>query len=287
MAPACAKRLGGAKFSNQVNISPSNYVNIMLQYGISLRKEMLMKKIAAITMMVMSMGLFSSVMPAAHAAVIDDLLAQAISLNPSAAKVQQLINIKNDLDQGNKNAVLSAVATTLMQNAGQGDIAGAAATAISGADIRAVVQTAVQQQVEQKLGPKIAPYQDSLNALAQLLMDSKLNPQVVQNNNSLAGAPANYRKEIDMTATAYGPGTIDNGKWNNLTYMGGTVQKGVAAVDPTVIPLGTKLWIEGYGEAVATDEGSAIKGNRIDLAFNTRQEALDYGIKPVKVYLLN
>ena len=68
--------------------------------------------------------------------------------------------------------------------------------------------------------------------------------------------------------------------------MGGKVRKGVAAVDPTVIPMGTKLWIEGYGEAIAEDQGSAIKGNRIDLAFNNRSEALDYGIQPVKVYVL-
>ena len=90
-----------------------------------------------------------------------------------------------------------------------------------------------------------------------------------------------------MTATAYAPGPLDNGKWNNLTYMGGTVQHGVAAVDPRVIPMGTKLWVEGYGEAIAEDQGSAIKGNRIDLAFDKRNDALDYGIQNVKIYVLN
>ncbi|MDD4600596.1 MAG: 3D domain-containing protein, partial [Negativicutes bacterium] len=83
------------------------------------------------------------------------------------------------------------------------------------------------------------------------------------------------------------PGPLDNGKWNNLTYVGGIVQKGVVAVDPKIIPMGTKLWVEGYGQAVAEDQGSAIKGNRIDLAFNDRQEAIDYGIQNVKVYVLN
>jgi len=89
-----------------------------------------------------------------------------------------------------------------------------------------------------------------------------------------------------MTATAYAPGALDNGKWGNLTYMGGKVRKGVAAVDPDVIPMGTRLWIEGYGEAVAEDQGSAIQGNRIDLAFNNRSEALNYGIQRVKAYVL-
>ena len=57
-------------------------------------------------------------------------------------------------------------------------------------------------------------------------------------------------------------------------------------MDPRIIPLGTKMFIEGYGYAVADDVGGAIKGSRIDLAFNSRAEALQFGRQTVKVYIL-
>ncbi|MDP4091625.1 MAG: 3D domain-containing protein [Bacillota bacterium] len=59
------------------------------------------------------------------------------------------------------------------------------------------------------------------------------------------------------------------------------------AVDPTIIPYGTKLFVEGYGFAIAADTGTGIKGDRIDVYFNTRPEACDWAVKYVKVYILN
>lgn len=59
------------------------------------------------------------------------------------------------------------------------------------------------------------------------------------------------------------------------------------AVDPRVIPLGTKLYIEGYGYAVAADTGLAIKGNKVDLFFNTLDEARNWGAKYVNVHIIN
>jgi uncharacterized protein YabE (DUF348 family) len=58
------------------------------------------------------------------------------------------------------------------------------------------------------------------------------------------------------------------------------------AVDPKVYPYGTKLFIEGYGFAIAADCGTGIKGNRIDVYFNTYKEACNWGAKYVKVYVL-
>jgi uncharacterized protein YabE (DUF348 family) len=84
---------------------------------------------------------------------------------------------------------------------------------------------------------------------------------------------------LTMTATAYAsPG--------GRTASGLTAQKGVVAVDPNVIPLGTKLYIPGYGYAVAADVGGDIKGNRIDLAFNSQEEAISYGRRTVTVYIV-
>jgi 3D (Asp-Asp-Asp) domain-containing protein len=50
--------------------------------------------------------------------------------------------------------------------------------------------------------------------------------------------------------------------------------------------MGTRLYVEGYGEGIAADQGGAIKGNRLDLCFSSHQEALDWGIKTVKVTIL-
>jgi 3D (Asp-Asp-Asp) domain-containing protein len=59
------------------------------------------------------------------------------------------------------------------------------------------------------------------------------------------------------------------------------------AVDPNVIPLGKKVWVEGYGIAIAGDTGGAIQGNRIDILMPTSQDALNFGRKTVKVVILN
>lgn len=99
--------------------------------------------------------------------------------------------------------------------------------------------------------------------------------------------PLPYVDVIEMVATGYEPGPISTGEWaDGLTFTGLKAQRGVAAVDPTVIPLGTRLYVEGYGEAIAADIGGAIKGYRIDLCFDTYEEAIQWGRKTVKVYIL-
>ncbi|HBQ94950.1 MAG TPA: hypothetical protein DD856_07900 [Sulfobacillus sp.] len=52
------------------------------------------------------------------------------------------------------------------------------------------------------------------------------------------------------------------------------------------MPLGTHLYIPGYGYAVAQDTGSAIIGNRIDLCFNDQSQAINWGVRPLDVYIL-
>jgi 3D (Asp-Asp-Asp) domain-containing protein len=64
-------------------------------------------------------------------------------------------------------------------------------------------------------------------------------------------------------------------------------QHGVVAVDPRVVPLGTRLYIEGYGYAIAGDTGSAIKGTRIDLCFDTLEEVDAYGWRTITVEILD
>ncbi|WP_233786027.1 G5 and 3D domain-containing protein [Planococcus halotolerans] len=61
----------------------------------------------------------------------------------------------------------------------------------------------------------------------------------------------------------------------------------VIAVDPSVIPLGSKVWVEGYGHAIAGDTGGAIKGNKIDIFMPDRSAALAFGRKQVKIKILD
>lgn len=97
------------------------------------------------------------------------------------------------------------------------------------------------------------------------------------------GAYRGQAQEILMVATAY---SAEEPGLGTRTAMGTRVRYGVVAVDPNVIPLGTKLYVEGYGYAVAEDVGSKIKGNRIDVYFNTLSECNRWGKRVVKVYIL-
>lgn len=96
------------------------------------------------------------------------------------------------------------------------------------------------------------------------------------------------RKILRMWASAYEPGPRSCGKYaDGTTSCGLKAGYGVVAVDPRVIPLGSKLYIEGYGHAIAGDRGRAIKGNRIDLGFRTVREALNFGRRYVIVHVLS
>lgn len=89
---------------------------------------------------------------------------------------------------------------------------------------------------------------------------------------------------LNMIATAYTP---ECGNGDGVTATGSIPRPGVAAVDPTVIPLGTELHIEGYGYARAEDTGGVIKGDKIDVFFPSRGEALHWGKRTVEVQILN
>jgi len=99
-------------------------------------------------------------------------------------------------------------------------------------------------------------------------------------------APTGHRtgRFLTMVATGYSP---QEPGLNDHTATGMKAQHGVVAVDPSVIPLGTRLYVEGYGNAIAADTGSAIKGNKIDLCFDTLSECNKYGRRTVKVEILD
>jgi 3D (Asp-Asp-Asp) domain-containing protein len=88
---------------------------------------------------------------------------------------------------------------------------------------------------------------------------------------------------LSMVATAYTAGCSG---CSGITASGRPAGHGVVAVDPSVIPLGTRMYIPGYGHAVAGDTGGAIRGRRIDLGFNSSGEANRFGRRPITVYLI-
>ncbi|KUO52864.1 MAG: hypothetical protein APF76_14655 [Desulfitibacter sp. BRH_c19] len=89
-----------------------------------------------------------------------------------------------------------------------------------------------------------------------------------------------YNTSITMVATAYT-------HTGSPTSTGVMPKRGTIAVDPSIIPLGREVFVEGYGLAIAQDIGGSIKGNRIDVFVDTNEEARKWGIKTVKVYLLD
>lgn len=106
-------------------------------------------------------------------------------------------------------------------------------------------------------------------------------------NISRGGRTIRFSRALEVVATAYTPGPESNGIYTDgYTATGMKATYGVVAVDPRVIPLGSRLYVDGYGFAVAADTGGAIKNNRIDVCFDSLQEALNWGIRKVKVYIL-
>jgi len=88
------------------------------------------------------------------------------------------------------------------------------------------------------------------------------------------------RQVLEVKATAYT-------HTGNTTYTGVYPRVGTVAVDPAVIPLGSRLWIEGYGYGIAQDTGGFIQGNRVDLFMDTERDCLNWGRRTIKVYLLD
>ncbi|MES9685214.1 3D domain-containing protein, partial [Gottfriedia acidiceleris] len=95
-------------------------------------------------------------------------------------------------------------------------------------------------------------------------------------------------KVITMEASAY---TASCKGCTGITATGINLKENpntkVISVDPSVIPLGSKVNVEGYGVAIAGDTGGAIKGNRIDVFIPNKQDAINFGRKQVKVTILN
>lgn len=103
-----------------------------------------------------------------------------------------------------------------------------------------------------------------------------------------------YSRQLKAVATAYTASPAENGGWAGLDYLGNKLKVGTIAVDPSVIPLGSTVYIKGYKHgslpasgmiAKATDIGGAIKGNRVDI-FVPGNDASNFGLQNVQIYVL-
>ncbi len=95
--------------------------------------------------------------------------------------------------------------------------------------------------------------------------------------------PVHQGEAVYVSATGYSAYDPGNGP---RTASGTRVRHGEIAVDPSFIPLGSRVYIPGYGEAIAEDIGWGIQGNAIDVAFDTHEEALAFGRQDIEIYIL-
>ena len=133
----------------------------------------------------------------------------------------------------------------------------------------------------------------SVTETSRELVTEKKDKIVARGTKTTASAPSkasekgfSYKKKMTMTATAYS--AFKKGGGYGKTASGRTAGYGIVAVDPKVIPLGTNLYVEGYGYAVAGETAGIIKGNKIDLCFEkSNKELMAFGRKNVTVYVLD
>lgn len=149
-------------------------------------------------------------------------------------------------------------------------------------------------------------YEDGIETVRELVSDTILEEPVnrvveygtITSYNTARGGTIRYTKVLyNMKSTAYTASYEDTGKhpgdpYFGITFTGEVARRGIIAVDPKVIPLGTRVYVEvrgkthDYGFALCADTGGSIKGNIIDVYLDEQQEVYDWGIKQVNVYIL-
>lgn len=130
---------------------------------------------------------------------------------------------------------------------------------------------------------------DSSDKIVAVGTKAQPKPQpVVSRSQSASASSSSGGREITVTSTAY---TANCAGCSGITATGFNLKSNpnakVIAVDPSVIPLGSKVYVEGYGYAIASDTGGAIKGNKIDVFFSSQSRAESWGRKSVKIRIIN
>lgn len=172
----------------------------------------------------------------------------------------------------NENALIShGVSTINSSNASASDIRDAIST------LKSLLPQLNSSSVKSKANEAISKGTSKLQSMEK--------PSVGGNNNStnFDRGTGSAKKTLTMEATAYYDGLLTASGLKPVRNPSGI---STVAVDPSVIPLGTKLYVSGYGLAIAADTGSAIKKNKIDLYMNSTAECYAFGRRSVTVQIL-
>ncbi len=146
-----------------------------------------------------------------------------------------------------------------------------------------ISRTLLAEKVVKEPTKKIVAVGSKVVVASAATTSNNASVSVSRNNSPSAGGNEFYVSASAYTASCNGCSGITSTGLNLNTNP----NLKVIAVDPKVIPLGSKVWVEGYGYAVAGDTGSAIKGNRIDLHMPTQSAAVSFGRRQVKVKIIN
>jgi 3D (Asp-Asp-Asp) domain-containing protein len=161
---------------------------------------------------------------------------------------------------------------------------------------KAIAVPMQKPQIKNEALKKVQPVAEAhTNAAASPILKHSASAQIHTLEVS-PGKTMQYKRLIPVIATAYTAAAEENGIWGAFDYFGNPLKTGTIAVDPTVIPLGSTVYITGYQYnglpakgmiAKATDMGSAIKGKRIDIFVPaSRADASEFGMQDVKVYII-
>lgn len=191
------------------------------------------------------------------------------SSNPTIAQLQNAVSSLNEiLPQLSVDSVINTAKSAI-------------ATGNSKIQAQKEAAQKAEEQAQKEAAQKAQQAQQSQqnNTSNNTSSNTSSNGSSSNSNSSTNG----YKKELSMTATAYTGGTLTAMGLKPVRNPNGM---STIAVDPSVIPLGSKVYIPGYGYAIASDTGGAIKGNIIDLYMNSESACTSWGRRPVTVYIV-
>lgn len=165
------------------------------------------------------------------------------------------------------------------------DIAKKEAAAKKAAEEKAAKEAAEKAAAEKAAAEKAAKEKEAAEKQAA---EEAAAAEAAEQEAATSSTPAGGRT-ITMESTAYSSDPADALGGGSVTATGQNLLTNpmAVAVDPSVIPLGTRLYVEGYGEAYAVDTGSAIQGNIIDVHFSTAAQCYSWGRRTVQVTILS
>lgn len=206
---------------------------------------------------------------------LDSINSKKDELSQKKVKLsEELVKISTSIEENENNLVKNQINVANTSNSSS-DLQMAVST------LEGLLPQLSVQSVVNKTNDAIKTAKEKLKTLGASSSSSQVSRG--DSDNIAAFNTSMVKKTLSLEATAYTAHTI--------TAMGLTpvrVPNGISsvAVDPNVIPLGSKLYIDGYGYAIACDTGSAIKGNKIDLFMNSESDCLSFGRQMVTAYII-